>query len=211
MARLNGGESYAAIWRERGGAIARGKVVLERDFLRLEGATAAGDLARREIPYLAIGGVRVGRAPDERLNSRPTLLLEREFAEPLQLDVLGPGMLFELADLLASVSVEHRERLERIALVVPLKEGMVERARDLVESGPPFDPAGKGLERHEVFFTDREAVFLFEGSDAGKAVRQLVHDPNAWCAAVRWRPLLDGAPRLARSAYSWPTAATSER
>jgi len=203
------GESYAAIWREPGGVIARGKVVLDPELLRLEGTTGEGWLSRRELLYSEVSGVRVGRGPGERLNGRPTLVLERASAPPLHLDVLGAGVLFELADLLAALTLQRRERYERIALVLPLEQHLIEQARALVASGPPFDPAEKGLDRHEVFFTDKEAVFLFEGPDASTVVQQLAQDPGAWRAAVKWRRLLTGAPRLARSAYSWARTTTT--
>jgi len=202
MLKRGSGESYAAIWRAPGGQVAHGKVVLDRDMLRLEGSSAEG-LSRREIRYTEIEGVRVGRGPDERLNSRPTLVLERRSAPALQLDVLGAGMLFELADVLAALTLDRQERYERVTLVVPLKRNVLEQARALVAAGAPFDPEEQGLQRHEVFLTDREAVFLFEGLAAGDVVQRLARDPGAWRAAVKWRPLLAGAPRLAESAYSW--------
>ena len=209
MASRGHAESYAAIWRERGGAIASGKVVLEPDGLRLEGATAEGQLSRRELFYTEVLGVRIGRGAGERLNDRPTLVLERASAPTLQLDVLGPGMLLELADLLATLTLERAERFERVVVVVPLKEDTVEQARALVSAGPPFDPAERGLERHEVFFTDTEAVFLFEGRDAGQVVPRLARDPGAWRAALQWRRLLTGAPRLGGSAYAWARPTTT--
>jgi hypothetical protein len=196
-------ESYAAIWREPGGAIATGKVVLDRDAFRLEGATTAGHLSRRKVPYLEVVGVRIGREPDERLNGRPTLVLERLSAPPLQLDVLGVGMVFELADLLAALTLERAEQVERMLVLVPLKPDALERARALVASGPPFDPAQKGLIRHEVFFTDTDAVFLFEGRNVNDLVQRLVREPGTWRAAVEWRRLLAASPRVARPGYSW--------
>jgi hypothetical protein len=129
--------------------------------------------------------------------------VERASAPPLELDVLGAGMLFELTDLLAALTLERRERYERVTLIVPLKKDRIEQARALIDAGPPFDPGTKGLERHEVFLTDTEAVFLFEGPNAADVVQRLARNPAAWKAAMQWRPLLAGAPRLAHSAYSW--------
>jgi hypothetical protein len=203
MAKQGRGGSYAAIWREPDGAIAHGKAVCGPHAVRLEGIAADGQLSRREIRYTEIEGVRIGRGPDERLNSRPTLVLERMSAPSLQLDVLGAGTLLELADLLAALTLDHRERYQRVTLIVPLKKGAMVQAQTLVAEGPPFDPEKKGLERHEVFLTDQEAVFLFEGPNAADVVQRLARDPNAWRAAVKWRRLLAGAPRLAHSAYTW--------
>jgi hypothetical protein len=50
-----------------------------------------------------------------------------------------------------------------VAVIVPLKVGHDDRAKEPVAQGPPFDPAALGLERHEVFVTAREAVFVFAG------------------------------------------------
>jgi hypothetical protein len=177
--------------------------MLLSDNVRVEGITPDDRVSCREIPYAAIEGVRIGRGPDERLNGRPTLVIERASAPPLHLDVLGAGMLFELSDLLAALTLDRRERYELVTLIVPLKKNKVEQARSLIAAGPPFDPDTKGLERHDVFLTDTEAVFLFEGPNAADVVQRLARDPDAWRAAMHWRPILGGAPRLARSAYSW--------
>lgn len=73
----------------------------------------------------------------------------------------------------------------------------------LIENGPPFDPDRTRLTAHEVFLTDREVVFLFEGEDARKTVEELVGDPGIWRAATAWRECLDGRPRLADESYVW--------
>lgn len=203
MVETGRGESYAALWRERGDVTARGKVVLGAEALRVEGATEDRRLMRRDIPYATIEGVRLGRGTDERLNSRPTLIVERRSAPPLHLDVLGAGMLYELSDLLAALTLERRERYERVTLIVPLKKNRLDQARELIAAGPPFDPETNGLVRHDVFLTDQEAIFVFEGDNAGETVQRLVRDPAAWRAALQWRPLLAGAPRLAQPTYSW--------
>jgi hypothetical protein len=196
-------ETYAAIWRDPDGRVAHGKLLVGPDVLSLEGTSSDGALSRRHIRYAEVTEVRIGRAPEERVGGRPSLVLERAPEPPLVIDVLGAGMLYELADLLANVTSERRQALDRVVVVVPLREGALERARELVAAGPPFDPAEKGLVRHEVFFTDTDAVFLFEGPSAAKAVRRLARDPATWRAAGEWRRLLAGTPRLARSAYTW--------
>jgi hypothetical protein len=139
------------------------------------------------------------------------MVVEQSSAPQLQLNVLGAGMLFELCDLLAALTLERKERYERVTLIVPLKKRSIEQARELIAAGPPFDPGRKGFERHEVFLTDTEAVFLFEGDNVAETVQRLARDPAAWRAALRWRPLLDGAPRLAHSAYSWRRTGLRER
>lgn len=93
--------------------------------------------------------------------------------------------------------------MTRFVVVVPLKPGARDAARLLIEQGPPFDPDSTALSGHEVFLTDREAVFLFEGEDARKTVEELVGDPGIWRAATAWRECLDGRPRLADETYVW--------
>lgn len=93
--------------------------------------------------------------------------------------------------------------MSRIVVVAPLKAGCRDAARLLIENGPPFDPGTTRLTAHEVFLTDREVVFLFEGENARAAVEELVGDPGVWRAATAWRECLDGRPRLADETYAW--------
>lgn len=93
--------------------------------------------------------------------------------------------------------------MSRFVVVAPLKVGARTAAQALLAEGPPFDPEGTPLERHDVFVTDREVVFLFEGPEAQEAVQKLAGDPAVWRAAARWRELLAGRPRIAEDVYSW--------
>lgn len=92
--------------------------------------------------------------------------------------------------------------MSRAVVVVPLREGASRRAAELLRKGPPFDPEEIGLERHHVFLTDQEAVFVFEADDPGAAER-LAANGSVWSAAVGWKDLVAGPPRLADDAYSW--------
>jgi hypothetical protein len=60
-----------------------------------------------------------------------------------------------------------------------------------------------GLERHHVFVSEREVVFIFEGDSATAAVEALSRSPRALDAAVRWRRILGGRPRLAEERFGW--------
>jgi hypothetical protein len=114
----------------------------------------------------------------------------------------GVGLLGELTDLLARLRAEHATRA-CLAVVVPIKRGTAEAARRLVEEGPPFDIERLGLERHHVFVSEREVVFFFEGQSAGAAVDALSRSPRVLNAAVRWRGILSGRPRLAEEQFGW--------
>ena len=82
--------------------------------------------------------------------------------------------------------------MSRVAVVVPIKPGMYEAAKSLVESGPPFRLEDTPLEGHCVYLTEHEAVFVFEGPDARAAVEHLVGDAEVWQAATAWRECLAG-------------------
>lgn len=157
---------------------------------------------QRTVAYRNVDGIRIGRERGELLNGRPTLVVERHAAPALLIRPLGPGLLLELGDLLAELCATS-ERVEQIAVVLPLKPDALESARALVAEGPPFRPDDKRLARHEVFLTSREAIFLFSGADACESVRQVMRDTAVWPAADRWISCLDGPPRLAESSFAW--------
>lgn len=99
--------------------------------------------------------------------------------------------------------------MSRLVVVAPLREGAREAARLLVEAGPPFDPAEANLTTHEVYLTDHEVVFVFEGDDAKAAVEALLGEAGVVKAATAWRDCLAGRPRLAERAFGWAADATS--
>jgi hypothetical protein len=96
--------------------------------------------------------------------------------------------------------------VQRLAVVVHLKPGTRDRAASLVAERPPFDLEESGLDRHAVYLSDDEAVFVFEGADVEWQLDDLVDDffhPTVQKAIEEWRPLLEGEPRVATEAYSW--------
>lgn len=96
--------------------------------------------------------------------------------------------------------------MERLAIVAHLKPGAEPLAAELVANGPPFDPGEKGLDRHAVYLSADDVIFVFEGHEVEWIVDGLLDEPFHWlvtAALEEWRPLLDGHPRIARPAYSW--------
>jgi hypothetical protein len=96
--------------------------------------------------------------------------------------------------------------MEQIAIVARLKSGAEPRAAELVAQGAPFDPGRSGLERHTVYLSADEVVFVFEGSEVEWIVDGLIDEPFQWpliAALDDWRPLLEDNPRIARPVYSW--------
>lgn len=93
--------------------------------------------------------------------------------------------------------------MAQFVLVVPLKPGTAERARELLAEGPPFDLAETEFRRHAVHTTDREVIFVFDIDGESATLRLPGDDPALWQAAAAWREVMDGKPRVARLAFSW--------
>jgi hypothetical protein len=60
-----------------------------------------------------------------------------------------------------------------------------------------------GLDRHEVFLTADEAIFVFESHLGVDALTSLLGDPKLWEAAAAWREYVAGPPRIAEDVFSW--------
>jgi hypothetical protein len=99
--------------------------------------------------------------------------------------------------------------MERVAIVVRLKEGSGPRAAELIAGGPPFDLAETGIVRHSVYLSASEVVFVFEGHQVEWMVDALIDDPfrpNLQGALEQWRAIVDGTPRIARERFGWESA-----
>jgi hypothetical protein len=93
--------------------------------------------------------------------------------------------------------------MQRVAVVGRVKPEAEPRVRELLEKGPPFDPRKVGFERHSVYFTGEEIVFIFEGGKLDQLLHAVVEDPGSAGAFKAWESVLDGMPRVAREAYGW--------
>jgi hypothetical protein len=67
--------TYGVVWQEDEAPLSRGKLELLPDVLQLDGVTGSAPVVR-EIPYDELSMVRVGRVGAERLDGRPTLVLD---------------------------------------------------------------------------------------------------------------------------------------
>ena len=191
---------YAVVWRTGDGPTSSGKLEVGDDHLVLEGSDEPD---RLRIPFDELTSVEIGRGTAERISGDKTLVLERHSCERVLVAALGGvGLLGELTNLLARLRAERAARA-CVAVVVPIRRGTAESAQQLIEEGPPFDVEGLGLERHHVFVSEREVVFFFEGESATAAVDALSRSPGVLNAAVRWRGILAGRPRLAEERFGW--------
>jgi hypothetical protein len=93
--------------------------------------------------------------------------------------------------------------VQRLAVIARLKPDTSAQAAALLAGGPPFDPAAAGLERHTVYLSHAEAVFVFEGPEVEWVVDAIIDDPFRPSAFGAWQDLLDGPPRLAHPEYAW--------
>src|SRR5882757_7995870 len=120
------------------------------------------------------------------------------------------GVVAEIAERLAALQLDSNSR-RRIAVVVPLREDAHTAIRELLAAGPPFDPEALGLDRHQVYLTGSEAIFIFESHFGAKALEPLLESPELWQSAAAWHDHLDGPPRIAEDLSSWqrPTPYTA--
>jgi hypothetical protein len=92
------------------------------------------------------------------------------------------------------------DRLMILARLNPARRADAER---LLRQGPPFDPAELGFQRHSVYLTPSEVVFLFEAPEVEWIVESIVDDPVLSSALAPWGALTDGPPRIAHEHYFW--------
>jgi len=195
-------KSYGVVWREGERALARGKLELLPRTMRLEGMTGS-EPTTREIAYDYLTEIRIGRSADERIDGHPCLVLEPRTGDTLSIaSVAQSGVVAEIAERLAALQFGSAVR-RRIAIVLPLREDAHDAVLALMTAGPPFDPAALDLDRHLVFLTASEAVFIFESRLGADALEPLLQDPKLWQSVAAWHDHLAGPPRIAEDVYSW--------
>jgi hypothetical protein len=194
--------SYGVVWRDGHKPLARGKLELLPSAIRLDGMSGS-QRASREIAYDYLSDIRIGRLPAERIDGRPSLLLEPRTGDAVAIaSVAQTGVLAEIAERLAALQLGAEGR-RRVAVVLPLLADAQDAVRELLADGPPFDPDALGLDRHQVFLTPTEAIFIFESALGAGALESLLQDPELWQSAAAWSTYLAGPPRIAEDAYSW--------
>jgi hypothetical protein len=192
--------TYGVKWREPDGRTYVGRLALGPRTLRLEGREPNGPAVDRQIGYDELQGMWLGSRGDERLDGRPALVVERADGRYLVTSAgMGAGIVQELVERLAQLRTAAPRRA---TVLVPLKPDAVDRVRELVVHGPPFDPVETALTRHQLLLTPEEAIFVFE-AQTEEGLTQLLSELDIWAAAVAWQDLVAGPPRLAEVAYAW--------
>jgi hypothetical protein len=93
--------------------------------------------------------------------------------------------------------------MSRLVAVIPLKPAARNAARELLAAGPPFELDATRFDRHAVYLTDAEAVFVFEGPGESRTLDLAGDDPGLWHAAREWQALIAGRPRIAETGFTW--------
>ncbi|MGZ4419669.1 MAG: hypothetical protein ACXVRV_16055 [Gaiellaceae bacterium] len=195
-------KSYGVVWREGNQPLARGKLELLPRTIRLEGMTGS-EPTTREIAYDYLSEIRIGRSAEERIDGHPCLVLEPRTGDTLSISsVAQSGVVAEIAEHLAAIQFGKHAR-RRIAIVLPLREDAHDAVQTLIAAGPPFDPDSVDLDRHLVFLTESEAVFVFESTRGADALEPLLQEPKLWQSVAAWHDYLAGPPRFAEDVYSW--------
>jgi hypothetical protein len=84
-----------------------------------------------------------------------------------------------------------------------------QRAETLLAEHSAFaaDELEATFDRHAIFLSDTEAIFLFEGEGAHEAVRALFNDPARSTLVSHWLPRFDGPLHRVAEAYLWERGA----
>ncbi len=91
-------------------------------------------------------------------------------------------------------------------IIARLRSGSEERAAELIAEGAPFKLEQSGFDRHAVYLSATEVVFVFEGPEVDARVDDLIEDrfrSMTSDAFEEWRPLIEDHPRIARERYFW--------
>jgi hypothetical protein len=98
--------SYGVVWREGESPLATGKLELLPLGIRLDGLGRTQD-----IPYEVLANVRVGRLAGERIDGRPSVVLERRSGAPVTISTVAkPSLVGEIVEKLAALQLGTQHR-----------------------------------------------------------------------------------------------------
>lgn len=95
--------------------------------------------------------------------------------------------------------------MDRFVLVARLKPGGRRRAEKLLAEHSALGGAelATAVDRHAIFLSEGEVVFLFDGDGSHDSVRAIFNDPARSTLLSHWLPLFDGPLHQAEEAYLW--------
>jgi hypothetical protein len=100
---------------------------------------------------------------------------------------------------------ENRAAVYRFVLAARLRPDGRQRAETLLaqHSALGAEELETAFDRHAIFLSETEAIFLFEGTGANEAVRAVFNDPVRSTLMSHWSPLFDGPLHRVPEAYLW--------
>jgi hypothetical protein len=95
--------------------------------------------------------------------------------------------------------------VDRFVLAARLRPDGRQRAETLLaeHSALGAEELEAAFDRHAIFLSETEVIFLFEGEGVNEAVRALFNDPVRSTLMTHWLPLFDGPLHRAPEAYLW--------
>jgi hypothetical protein len=99
-----GRAGYAVLWREADGVVCSGQLEFRPEALVLAGSCRDGDTHEHEIAYRDVTRTKVGRAVRERIDGRPTLIIETASATLHVTSTVGLGIIHEMAERLEDLT-----------------------------------------------------------------------------------------------------------
>ena len=197
--------TYPVVWAVNDGDPITGTLEIAGEDIRLAGHAQDGTGATCRIAAAELFHVSVSGAETDRVQGlRSVVVDERGGRRILIAPQEGGGHLREIAVLLQDAAGLAGTALTRVVVRVPVDAARVEQVRALVRRGPPYDLDGvPGVERHEVYVTGCDVMFLFEGADPGFAVERVMRDARVWSALERWDDYVTGQPSVVDPDYTW--------
>jgi hypothetical protein len=197
--------TYPVVWALNHGHPITGTLEIAGTDIRLAGQAQDGTGATCRIAAAELFHVSESGAATDRVNGlRSVVVDERGGRRIFIAPQAGGEHLSEIAVLLQDAAGLAGRALSRVVVCVPVDPAHVERVRELVRRGPPYDlDQVPGLERHEVYITGRDVLFVFEGSDPGFAVERVMRDARVWSALERWDDHVTGRPSVIDPDYTW--------
>jgi hypothetical protein len=114
------------------------------------------------------------------------------------------SMTFDIAEVSRELDrLLAHPNLHKLAIVLPLDPGKRELARAYLDEGPPFDMRAAGVDAHEVFLTDAEAIFVFGVPQGPSTLERILADEDFWSVVSAWEQIAAGRPRIASVAFDW--------
>lgn len=195
---------YGVLWHERDAVPVNGRLAVGPHGVLLSSPGDEG-ADECELPFDQIEALEL--RPAETKGSRSKLTFELNDGRQILVESMVDKWI--VADVLEGLFTHTlgEEQNRRFLVAVELRPACRSAARELLASGPPFDPTTTTLVSHDVFLLDDEALFLFE-TDENANLDHLVH-PDFWDATGAWRNLMTGAVRLTEHAYSWSREAST--